>query len=79
MEKFVMSFRSFFGQQCRHRDPRQRGHQTGSGGGSVGRAVASDTRNPRFEPQHCKNFISQLYIYKEKTKINEKEAGNGPS
>ena len=24
----------------------------GSGGGSIGRAVASDTRDPRFESQH---------------------------
>ena len=34
----------------------------GDGDGSVGRAVASDTRNPRFESQHWQNFTYQLYI-----------------
>ena len=29
----------------------------GSGGGSVSRAVASDTRDPRFESQDRQNFI----------------------
>ena len=38
----------------------------GSGRGSVGRAVASDTRDPRFESQHRQNFIYQLYIEIEK-------------
>ena len=47
----------------------------GSGGGSVGRAVASDTRDPWFESQHWQNFIYQLYIEKEN---KEKEAGIGP-
>ena len=32
----------------------------GSGGGSVGRAGASDTRDPRFESQHRQSFIYQL-------------------
>ena len=32
----------------------------GSGGGSVGRAVAPDTRDPRFEFQHRQSFIYQL-------------------
>ena len=44
----------------------------GSGGGSVGRAVASDTRDPQFKSQHLQNFIYQLYIKKEKTKIEKK-------
>ena len=32
----------------------------GSGNGSAGRAVASDTRDPRFESQHREIFIYQL-------------------
>ena len=36
--------------------------QVGSGGGSVGRAVASDTRDTLFESQHWQNFIYQLDI-----------------
>ena len=34
--------------------------QLGSGGGSVGRAVASDTTDPPFESQHQPSFIYQL-------------------
>ena len=52
----------------------------GSGCGSVGRAVASDTRGPRFESRHWQNLYwivhCQLY-WKDENK--EKEAGNGPS
>ena len=33
----------------------------GSGCGSVGRAVASDTRGPRFESSHRQKFISNIY------------------
>ena len=52
----------------------------GSGGGSVGRPVASDTKNLRFESRHRQNLIYQLYNQNtEKTKIEEKEAGNCPS
>ena len=48
----------------------------GSGGGSVGRAVASDTRDPRFESRHQPNFIYHLYIKKvEETKIKYKRPG----
>lgn len=36
-------------------------HLRGSGGGSVGREVASDTRDLQFESQHYQNFIYQLY------------------
>ena len=43
----------------------------GSDGGSVGRAVASDTRDPWFKSQHRENFIYQLYIEIEKTKIKK--------
>ena len=33
-----------------------------SGGGSVGRPVASNPRDPRFKSQQRQNFIYQLYI-----------------
>ena len=49
----------------------------GSGSGSVGRVVASDTRDLQFQSRHRQNFIYQLYKRKDKTK--SKEAGNGPS
>ena len=38
------------------------GLSEGSGGGSVGRAVAYDTRELRFESQDRQNDIYQLYI-----------------
>ena len=44
----------------------------GSGCGLVGRAVTSDTSDPTFESQHRQNFIYQLYIKKENTKIKIK-------
>ena len=50
-----------------------------SGGGSVGRAVASDSRGPRFESSHRQKFILNIYCqlsWKDENK--EKEAGNGP-
>ena len=55
----------------------------GSGCGSVGRAVTSDTRGPRFESSHRQKFIyilnncllSTVY-WKDENK--GKEAGNGP-
>ena len=52
----------------------------GSGCGSVGRAVAFNTRGPWFDSSHRQNFIEHLFIINciEKTKINKKEAGNGP-
>ena len=49
----------------------------GSGCGSVGRAVASDTRDPQYKSRHRQNIIYQLYNRKDRNK--EKEAGNGPS
>ena len=49
----------------------------GSGCGSVGRAVTSDTRDLRFESKHRQNFIYQLYNRQDENK--EKEVGNGPS
>ena len=33
-----------------------------SGCGSVGRAVAFDTRGPRFDSSHRQNFIEHLFI-----------------
>ena len=39
-------------------------HMKGSGCGSVGRVVASDTRGPRLESRHQKNlfiFIEHLF------------------
>ena len=52
----------------------------GSGYGAVGRAVASNTRDPRFESSHRQYYIlsTQLKNCIEKTKIEKKEAGNGP-
>ena len=46
----------------------------GSGCGTVGRAVASDTRDPRFESQHRQKFICQLH-YMEKAKIKQTRPG----
>ena len=51
--------------------------QLGSGCGSVGRAVASDTRDLWFESRHQQNFIYKLYNRKDENK--EKEAGSGSS
>ena len=51
----------------------------GSGCGSVGRAVASNSRDPQFESSHCQKFILNTYCqlcWKDENK--EKEAGNGP-
>ena len=45
------------------------------GGGSVGGAVASNTRGPGFESRHRQNFINQSQLYNrdtEKTKIKKK-------
>ena len=49
----------------------------GSGCGSVGRAVAFDTRGPRFDSSHQQNFIEHLFIINciEKMKINKKRPG----
>ena len=48
----------------------------GSGCGSVGRAVASDTRGPQFESSHWQTFISDIYLFTvnciEETKIKRK-------
>ena len=49
-----------------------------SGCGSVGRAVASDTRGPRFESSLRQKFKLNIVNCIKKTKIKKKEAGNGP-
>ena len=46
---------------------------------TVGRAVASDTRNPRFESCHRQNLYVHFQLFwncLEKTTVNQKEAGN---
>ena len=55
----------------------------GSGCGSVGRAIASNTRGPQFESRHQKIYLFLLNIcllstvyWKDENK--EKEAGDGP-
>ena len=54
----------------------------GSGCGSVGRAVAFDTRGPRFESSHRQKFINIEHLYTVncvlKRRNKEKYAGNGP-
>ena len=53
--------------------------EVGSSCGSVGRAVASDTRGPRFESSHQQN-LHYLYTVNsiEKTKISKIAAEYGP-
>ena len=48
-----------------------------SGCGSVGRAVAFNSRGPRFDSSHQQNVIEHLVIINciEKTKINKKRPG----
>ena len=48
--------------------------ELGSGSGSVGKAVAADTRDPQFESSHWQTFIEHLFIVNcvEKTKIKRK-------
>ena len=45
--------------------------------GSVGRAVASDTRDPRFKSRQRQTFIERLFTVNcvEKTKIKKKKPG----
>ena len=47
----------------------------GSGCGSVGTAVASDTRDPQFKSRHLQNFIHQiiyqLFNLKEKKRLGK--------
>ena len=54
----------------------------GSGGGSVGRAVTSNARGPRFESSHRQSFLLDIYLftikYIEKTKIKKKRGREWP-
>ena len=51
----------------------------GSGCGSVGRAIASDSRGPLFVSSHQHDLYRAITVnFIEKTKIKRKEAGNGP-
>ena len=47
-----------------------------SGSGSAGKAIATGTRDPRFESHHQQNCLSDNN--KENIRINEEEAGCGP-
>ena len=47
----------------------------GSGCGSVGRGVASDTRGPRFESSHGETYIQTIFYSFEKTKTKKKSPG----
>ena len=51
-----------------------------SGCGSVGKAVASDTRGLPFKSNHQQKFINIEHLFSVywKDGIKEKEAGNGP-
>ena len=49
----------------------------GSDCGSVGRAVASDTRDPVFKSSQWQNFTHKLMLTVEKSKIKKKETANG--
>ena len=53
---------------------------TGSVCGSVGRTVASNTRDPQFDSSHRQTFIKHLFTVNcvGNTKLKEKEAVNGP-
>ena len=54
-------------------------HYLGSGCGSVGRAVASDTKGPRFESGHRQTFYYLFTInWIEKTKTKDKRGREGP-
>ena len=60
--------------------PKQTKSNRGSGCGSVVGTVASNTRGPRFDSSHWQNFyFEHLHSANciEKTKIKQKEAGNG--
>ena len=53
---------------------------SGSGCDSVGTAVASESRDPRFESSHWQTFIEHLFTvnFVEKTKVKKKEVRNCP-
>ena len=54
-------------------------HNLGSGCGSVGRAIASDSRGPQFKSsQQQKTILNIMVNCIEKDENKEKEARNGP-
>ena len=75
-------FYSLFSKTSDTRDskPRLTFKCRGSGCGSVGRAVASDTRGPRFEYSHRQLLFNQYFLWTlcRKDENKEKEDGNGP-
>ena len=52
-------------------------YSIGSGSGSVGSAVASETTGPWFESSHRQVFIQNISLLSTVKKL-EKDAGNGP-
>ena len=51
----------------------------GNGCGSVSKAVTSESRDPRIESSHRQTFNKEhLFPLHQKTKVNKKEAWNGP-
>ena len=56
----------------------QKSVTTGSGCGSVGRVVASDSRGRRFESSHCQKFILNIYCQLYRKDEKKKDAENGP-
>ena len=59
-----------------YRIPEATKFQKVNGDGSVGRAVASNTKDPRFESRYRQNFIYQLHNqFTEKTKLKKKRSG----
>ena len=65
-------------QQKRQRRRQWERKRQGSGCGSVGRAVASDTRGPLSPENFILPIYSQLYLI-DKNKKKKKEAGFGPN
>ena len=53
----------------------------GSGCGSVGRAVASDTRGPQFDSSHAQKYVVNVYyqLRCKDEKIKKKRPGNNVS
>ena len=55
-------------------------HFTGRGCGAVGKAVASDTRDPQIEFRHRQNFLNLICVstVSRKDENKQKRARNGP-
>ena len=58
-------------EQCRVRWT----NHLGSGCGTVGSTVTSNTRGPRFESSHRQLLLNNYLLFVEKTKINKKGPG----